>query len=226
MSTLLLRLAAPMQSWGVEAKFDRRTTQRVPTKSGVTGLIAAALGRQRNEGIEDIAKLRFGVRTDRGGVLLRDFHTAKSEKSAYVTNRYYLMDAVFLAGLEGNGELLNKINDALLRPQYPLYLGRRSCPPEGRVTLGVRYNVGLEDALSNEPLLIETVSLQSQKLRITVETSDMTALSYLTRDVPISFDQEHRKFAFRSVHEFTVEHREAAAPEKPTTHDPMMELEE
>lgn len=152
MSTLLLRLAAPMQAWGAEAKFDRRTTQREPTKSGVTGLVAAALGRKRDESIDDIAALRFGVRADKPGVLLRDYHTAKSDKSAYVTNRYYLADAVFVAGLEGDDELLEKIDVALQRPMYPLFLGRRSCPPSGRVSLGIRRLLTVEQALESEPL--------------------------------------------------------------------------
>jgi len=68
MSTLLLRLAGPLQSWGVDAKFDRRGTERAPTKSGVIGLVAAALGRLRNESVEDIQALRFGVRVDREGL--------------------------------------------------------------------------------------------------------------------------------------------------------------
>ena len=137
MSTLLLRLAGPLQSWGVDAKFDRRGTERAPTKSGVIGLVAAALGRLRNESVEDIQALRFGVRIDREGMLLRDYHTAKSEKAAYVTNRYYLSDAVFLAGLEGKETLLMEIECALRNPAFPLFLGRRSCPPEGLLSLGV-----------------------------------------------------------------------------------------
>ena len=44
MSTLVLRLAAPMQSWGSDSKYNIRKTNREPTKSGVLGMIAAALG--------------------------------------------------------------------------------------------------------------------------------------------------------------------------------------
>ena len=45
MMTLLLRLAGPMQSWGTASKFRERDTGREPSKSGVVGLLAAALGR-------------------------------------------------------------------------------------------------------------------------------------------------------------------------------------
>ena len=37
MATLLLRLAAPLQSWGSDSKFETRKTDREPTKSGVVG---------------------------------------------------------------------------------------------------------------------------------------------------------------------------------------------
>jgi len=41
---LALLLDGPMQSWGFASRFTRRTTALHPTKSGVVGLLAAALG--------------------------------------------------------------------------------------------------------------------------------------------------------------------------------------
>lgn len=41
---LVLLLDAPLQSWGFESRFQRRTTGLHPTKSGVIGLICAAMG--------------------------------------------------------------------------------------------------------------------------------------------------------------------------------------
>lgn len=225
MSTLLLRLAAPMQAWGAEAKFERRTTQREPTKSGVTGLIAAALGRKRNESVDDIAALRFGVRADRPGELLRDYHIANRVKPdpPYVTQRYYIADAIFVAGLEGDDELLEKIEAALQRPMYPLFLGRRSCPPSGRVSLGIRRNMTLEQALENEPLQLCASRMGAsvpQRLRIVCESAAGEHGMYFVRDVPISFSQEHRMFGFRRANEYEV-----PMPKRPTEHDPMAELE-
>ena len=100
MATLLLRLAAPLQAWGADSKFETRKTNREPTKSGVIGLLAAALGlrRDESEGLARLTGLRFGVRVEREGQLLVDYHTAKTqdEKNSYVTYRHYLQDAVFL----------------------------------------------------------------------------------------------------------------------------------
>ena len=154
MSTLLLRLAAPLQSWGVASKFDTRDTAREPTKSGVIGLLAAALGlgRSRTKELEDLNALRFGVRIDQPGTSLRDFHTARlNEKDPpFVTNRYYLADAVFLVGLEGVDNFLQEIATALQNPVFPIYLGRRSCPPVGPLVLGLRER-NLQQALVEEP---------------------------------------------------------------------------
>lgn len=232
MSTLLLRLAAPLQSWGADAKFERRGTERVPTRSGVIGLVAAALGRRRDETTEDLEPLRFGVRVDREGALLRDYHTAKSERSAYVTNRYYLSDAVFLAGLEGDEALLNRIEEAFRRPMFPVFLGRRSCPPEGEICLGVRAGKALEEALREEAWLVGRTGrhrASEVRLRIVLDAEDGGRSSYLLRDAPLSFDQTHRQFGFRRIYEaapavLAAGGGDSAAP-KQTGHDAMSELE-
>ena len=157
MATLLLRLAAPLQAWGADSKFETRKTNREPTKSGVIGLLAAALGlrRDESEGLARLTGLRFGVRVEREGQLLVDYHTVKTqdEKNSYVTYRHYLQDAVFLAGLESeDAALLQQLQDALQHPAFPLYLGRRSCPPALPLCLGLRQG-SLQETLQTEPPL-------------------------------------------------------------------------
>ncbi|MEU9107164.1 type I-E CRISPR-associated protein Cas5/CasD [Streptomyces xanthophaeus] len=72
---LLVRLAAPLQSWGAVSRFSRRDTQSRPTKSAVIGLCAAALGRDRTAPVDDLAQLTFGVRADHPGTPVRDYHS-------------------------------------------------------------------------------------------------------------------------------------------------------
>ncbi|MGY3680141.1 type I-E CRISPR-associated protein Cas5/CasD [Streptomyces sp. TE33382] len=72
---LLVRLAGPLQSWGISGRFAQRDTHSRPTKSGVIGLCAAALGLPREEPLGELAEVRFGVRADRPGTPLRDYHT-------------------------------------------------------------------------------------------------------------------------------------------------------
>ena len=69
MQTMLLRLAAPLQSWGAESKFETRRTLSYPTKSGVIGLLAAALGYSRETPLERLNCLTFGIRVEQEGDL-------------------------------------------------------------------------------------------------------------------------------------------------------------
>jgi len=145
MATLLLRLQGPMQSWGTTSRFDERDTQLEPSKSGVLGLICAALGRDRSEPVDDLASLHMGVRVDREGVPMRDYQTATGVMNAegkvkldrtVISPRYYLSDAVFLVGLEGGDTaLLERIQAALRAPVWPLALGRKSFVPSMPVAL-------------------------------------------------------------------------------------------
>ncbi|WNI18721.1 type I-E CRISPR-associated protein Cas5/CasD [Actinacidiphila sp. ITFR-21] len=159
---LLLRLAGPLQSWGEHSHFNERDTAGFPTRSGVLGLLAAGLGRGRDEPVDDLTRLSLTVRTDRPGVILRDLHTvggglpakatvttAEGKKrtgdtGTLLTHRYYLADATFTVALTipadaqaaDSAALLRRYAQALRSPQWPLFLGRRSCPPEGPVLLG------------------------------------------------------------------------------------------
>lgn len=155
MAVLLLRLAGPLQSWGDSSRFVRRTTRREPTKSGVVGLLACALGRMRDEPVDDLAALEFGVRADQPGRVVRDFQTERSldgKVTMPLSQRYYLADARFLVALGGPEELLRRADAALHDPRWPLYLGRRSCPPEFPLSLGMRDGCDdIREALCSEP---------------------------------------------------------------------------
>lgn len=214
MSTLLLRFAGPMQAWGADSRFDIRKTNREPTKSGVVGLLAAALGMRRDEPLDELAALRFGVRVDREGVLLRDFHMVKGEKSSYVTTRYYLCDAAFLVGLySGDEALMERLEDAVRHPAYPLFLGRRSCPPEGRLCLGLR-DMELEEALREEPLLVERKENVPERVRFVLDDPTGGGRAH---DVPVSYSPFDRQYAYRAV-------RESWQTAGGSEHDPMQEL--
>ena len=74
-SAVGIRLEAPMQAWPLRQRGQRRDTHTRPTKSGVVGLVANALGRDFADSVADLATLRFGVRVDRAGSLQYDYHT-------------------------------------------------------------------------------------------------------------------------------------------------------
>jgi CRISPR system Cascade subunit CasD len=145
MATLLLQLVGPMQSWGTTSRFDQRDTGKEPSKSGVIGLLAAALGidRENWEDLEPLTNLTMGVRHDRPGVPKKDYQTAGAAQSDFmikadgtltkdgvVSTRFYLADASFLVGLESEKRtLLEKVHEALRDPVWPLALGRKSYVP-------------------------------------------------------------------------------------------------
>lgn len=135
--TLLLRLHGPMQSYGIESRFEFRETTLEPTKSAVVGLLCCALGRDRSEPVDDLTSLDMAVRVDAQGRIDEDFHTAQnvitaqgSIKESQLSYRYYLHDASFLVGLQSqNRPLLERLHAALMDPHWILFLGRKSCPP-------------------------------------------------------------------------------------------------
>lgn len=77
---LLFRLHGALASWGDIAVGDIRPSYRYPSKSAVIGLIAAALGVERDEHDKqsELAKLNFSVRIDAMGIPLEDYHTVQA----------------------------------------------------------------------------------------------------------------------------------------------------
>jgi len=212
MSTLLLRLAAPMQSWGDSSRFAHRQTRQEPTKSGVLGLLAAAQGRRRSDPIEDLTQLTFGVRIDQPGRLIRDFHTAHMQngKPTPLSYRFYLGDALFLAAVEGDSGFLTNLDESLRSPIFPLYLGRRSCPPAGPVAIGV-FQGSLIDVLHRQPwaaarwyqrqLRASSVDLEIVRdaTQEEAEHGSSAGAREAIRDEPVSYDPERREYGWRDV---------------------------
>lgn len=201
MATLLLRLAGPMQSWGTTSRFDERDSQLEPSKSGVLGILCAALGRDRAEPVDDLARLKMGVRVDREGRLMRDYQTATGVISAagkvdlnrtVISPRYYLADAVFLVGLEGDDSgLLEQLHAALRAPHWPLALGRKSFPPGEPVWLADAIRPeGLREALLAWPRLAPSPHVQrDEPLRLIMEHASAGAVRL---DQPVAPFAERR----------------------------------
>jgi len=238
MSVLPLLLAAPLQSWGASARFARRTTEPVPTKSGVIGLLAAAQGRDRTADLSDLAALRFGVRVDQPGTRVRDYQTAThadSGKSMPVSERFYLADAVFVAAVEGDDALIEELHAAVRAPAYLPYLGRRSCPPARPLDLGVRTGTDLRQVLRAEPWHASEWyqrrrrDEQRVELEVFLDAGPGDGPGESLRDQPLSFDPRHRRYGLRTVRSETVSvaNPRARKPRRVTVphHDPMPLLE-
>lgn len=160
---LAVYLDAPLQSWGYQSRFDRRTTLSWPTRSGIIGMIAAAMGigRGDRDGLSrfhaiGMTTLILGPENGKrnSGSRLMDFHTVgggydtKKERQSMprkasggtpatvVSHREYLQDARFGVLLSGPSEFLEEIRSALENPKWGIFLGRKSCIPASPVCQG------------------------------------------------------------------------------------------
>lgn len=158
MRALILRLDAPLMSFGDVAIDEIRPTRPLPTRSMLTGLLANALGYDHREvaaiaGLQD--RLRFAARLDRPGRRLVDFQTAEIAKrdpmwttrgapaeraggegsysGPVLRYRHYLADALVTVALTldpaDEPPDLEALGAALRRPERPLFLGRKGCLP-------------------------------------------------------------------------------------------------
>lgn len=219
MHTLLLRLEGPMQSWGTSSRFTQRDTGTEPSKSGVIGLLCAALGKPRLEepehdqrwpSLASLAALRMGVRVDRGGTVGIDFQTAGGGTMAgqrygvaqthgglfgsVMSHRAFLQDASFLVGLAGSDRsLLERLHKALLTPVWPIFLGRKGYVP-GRTPYLADGLVDLDvwRALASYPLH----DTSDANVRVLIEV-DQPLGSEPRMDQPIDFAR--RRFGRRYV---------------------------
>jgi len=119
-----------------------------------------------------------------------------------LSNRYYLADADFLVGLEGDdSRLLEELDAALAAPVWQLSLGRKSYVPGVPVGLpgspplgpGLRH-LPLREALQAYPWPGDQET-GPQQLRLVIDGDGPGA--EIRRDVPLSFAQ--RTFAVRTV---------------------------
>jgi CRISPR system Cascade subunit CasD len=158
MRYLVFRLYAPLGSWGEVAVGEVRPSANYPGQSALLGLLGAALGLERSDEDAHLA-LREGYGFVIGvlepGRLLRDYHTAqvpgraslkkrphhtrrdelnlpKDELNTILSTRDYQQDAVSLVALwekPGAPHPLPALQEALTKPKFTLYLGRKACPP-------------------------------------------------------------------------------------------------
>jgi CRISPR system Cascade subunit CasD len=205
-NVLLLRLSAPLQSWGMSSRFSIRDTAKEPSKSGVIGLLCAALGISRDDANTDnptfnaLTKLKFGVRVNQEGVMEKDYHTAQNiakadggTKDTELSTRWYLADADFLVGFESDDvSFLEGLQNAVKNPKWQLFLGRKSFVPSVPIYLakdGIR-DGNLEDVLSK----CELENTDSSGNRIVLENEQGTEVR---QDVPLCL--KTRRFSIRRV---------------------------
>jgi CRISPR system Cascade subunit CasD len=222
---IVLRLAGPLQSWGEHSTFTDRDTLRFPTRSGITGLLAAAQGIARGEPLDKFSQLAITVRVDRPGTLLQDFHTVggglprartiptasggrRPEGTAIVvTRRWYLSDAVFTVAISGPDDLMRETAATLLKPHWQPYLGRRSCPPDQPLFLRLTPGDPVRELLELAPLPARRVNGATEiPVELISETPDDGHAEITeVNDVPVTFHRFERRYRTRAVYRFTIQ---------------------
>jgi len=147
-------LSSPLQSWGGDAtSYASRPTENIPTLSAVLGILCSCMGISFRNDLEADAGLRDSLKVDiyvhRKGSLLRDFQGAgggigKEHSNFYerclppkggtagmgrnkIYTKEYLQGASFDIVLRiDNEDLVAKIVEALKRPAWEPFLGRRA----------------------------------------------------------------------------------------------------
>lgn len=146
---LVFTLCAGMAAMGDLAGHERRGTLTWPGRSAVLGLVAAAMGIRRDDtqGLARLEPLRVAVGIIDDGVPLRDYHTVETIPTAAAKRPDSRPSAMLTAGHATNttitlrdyrvgvayavtlwGAPLDGLAEALARPVFSLYLGRKSCP--------------------------------------------------------------------------------------------------
>ncbi len=218
---LALMLDAPMQSWGFASRFQRRTTGLHPTKSGIIGLICAAMGLAKGSTAESELLPRLGqlkmssiavprivqVTGAQPPVLrLEDYHTVLGtrrasgapNRDAVVTHRQYLLDARFGVILSGDRSLLAPAAASLQNPIWGVWLGRKSCVPAEMVYRGL---FGTEIEAQRELIGEEPISNFSLVVEVDAFDKGTDSIS----DQPIGFGNaessgpEGRQYTIRRV---------------------------
>lgn len=220
---LLLKLHGPMQSWGEHSFEGLRPSASFPTRSALLGLLGACLGIRREEREKQRtlnAEVKLAVRVDRRQLpesertldmqKLTDYHTVKNARQDYSglkshntiqTWREYLTDteftvAVWLADGDGSEYSIAKLADAVQKPHFTPYLGRRSCPLGRPLFAGIATNVKDEFEAFSEAAPAGGIIYTETR----VEDRSLKTRSLKVRDVPL--DGLPRQFGSRTLFEY------------------------
>ena len=212
---LALHLTGPLQSWGLASRSVRRDTGLEPSKSGVIGLLAAALGLRRDDPIDDLARLRMTVRVDREGEIMEDYQTvgvgysddpvwpggglwtAKGQRKfgrfgQLESFRLHLADAAFLVLFEGDLATLEKCFRALRSPEYQLALGRRACPPAQPIAPWAPAAVDAGEVLKRYPRIRSGTTAGPLRVLRELTAAEVEQADELRPDQPLGFLVERR----------------------------------
>ncbi|QRV02135.1 type I-E CRISPR-associated protein Cas5/CasD [Arcanobacterium phocisimile] len=101
--SLYIRLSGPLQSWaGPAVSGNIIRTEPWPTRSGLLGLLAGALGAERGQWPEWLNDVEFVVRQDRRPNIVDDFHTINPRtESTLFRRRHQIVQGISAGKAKG-----------------------------------------------------------------------------------------------------------------------------
>ena len=212
MKTIVMKFCGPLQSWGTGSNFETRHTDFYPSKSAVIGLISASKGFRRDDvsNLNRLNELDFAIRVDQNGNLMKDYHIARKYKKngdferTYVTNRYYLEDAIFTVAISHEDDIfVDEILHALKKPYFQTYMGRRALPLSYDFILDITEK-GTIDSLrsldwqASDWFKKKYKNEEKVALELYADSDLLEDIKgNLRKDRVLSFSQKDRKFGFR-----------------------------
>ena len=179
---LIFQLYGPMSAWGDIAVGETRRSNTHPSKSAIFGILAASMGIDRQNEEIHVAMAKSYCMAQKVlsiGSLLVDYHTvqappqrrnvkyrtrrdelAEDKLGTLLSSREYRCDAAYIVAVWiENGSAtytLQQMADSLAKPEYTIYLGRKSCPaayplnPEIVTTQSLKKALDSRDAFAKD----------------------------------------------------------------------------
>lgn len=184
MDVIILRLDAPLISFGAPIIDRHGKVQAYPALSMITGMLGNALGYDHSEHRKLSAlqnRIRYASRQDRAGQEIQDYQTVdlsqdfmidsnawttqgwldkrkggSASKGTHIRLRDYRADSILTVALTlqpvDESPTLDDLKNALLYPERPLFIGRKTCLPASPLFVEKIEFRSLTDALQKTPL--------------------------------------------------------------------------
>lgn len=141
---VILHFESPLQSWGIDSRFQHRSAGSAPSKSAVCGMICAACGAAKasSDEADIIARfkhLKMDCFSIKGNGLMVDYHTIQNFRRAsgkidatgtVLTQRHYWQNSYFRVVLSSDDkDFIFRIYTVMQNPVWGIWLGRKCCIP-------------------------------------------------------------------------------------------------
>lgn len=137
--TLILKTEG-MSAYGLQTFDVHRKVNHFPTRSGIVGLLGAAIGITRDRHKELVVlsqQIKVAVQVNDCGEKMVDYHTVQDFRSPHgkiqknqtkPTYREYWCDSEHTFAITGAHDVIDRLAGGVKSPSFTLFQGRKCCP--------------------------------------------------------------------------------------------------